>query len=65
MKDKNKALKALKNVLREHDLSIGFTCSDCSDTHGLYDDEIIVHQGDTKIAGTESWWLTASDIKEK
>lgn len=59
MTDKQReGLQKLKEVLKEYDLSIGFTCSDCSDTHGLHDDEVIIHCGDEKVAGTQSWWLS-------
>lgn len=60
-------LAKLKALLVEYQCSIGFTCSDGSDTHGLYDDHLIIDQKqdgkDVTFFETESWWLEHSNIK--
>lgn len=35
-------LKALKDLLIKYNADIGWTCDDCSDTYGLYDDHLYV-----------------------
>ena len=37
-------LKELKELLFKYDVSIEFTCSDCSDTHGIYDAHMTISQ---------------------
>lgn len=33
--------KDLLQLFMKYNVSIGFTCADCSDTYGLYDDHIV------------------------
>lgn len=61
--NKKEALQELKKVLEKYNLSINFTCSACSDTHGLYDDQIVIKQDDKTILETNCWGLDYTDIK--
>lgn len=55
--------KELLLLLDKYNVSIGFTCSDSSDTHGLYNDHIIVQENATRenIIEADGWWLTGND----
>lgn len=55
-------LSELKALLKKHNASIEFTCSDCSDTHGLYNDQIQICINEKPILNTNSWSLTHFDI---
>lgn len=35
-------LKELKNLFIKYNAYIGWTCDDCSDTYGLYDDHLYI-----------------------
>ena len=67
--NQKEGLAKLKAVLKEYNLSIGFTCSNCSDVHALYDDEIEVNQmsenswSSETILKTGSWTMDYTDIK--
>jgi hypothetical protein len=62
--DKNKEfLKKLKELLEDYDMSIEFTCSSCSDTHGLHEDQlVIVDKENNRIFNSNSWCISKSDI---
>ena len=34
----------LAQLLIKYDVSIGFTCGESSDTHGLYDDQVVIQR---------------------
>ena len=64
--DKIKAFqKDLKALLKKHNASIGFGCSDCSDLHGVYDEKIIadIDNGDS-FTLADGMWLSPSDIED-
>ncbi|SNR87208.1 hypothetical protein [Hymenobacter mucosus] len=60
-----KQLRAdLKALLAKYQVSICFTCSDSSDTHGLRDDRITIQDAAGKIIiDTDGWHLGASGLK--
>lgn len=65
MTQKNEFLIKLKDLLKEYDVSIGFNCSDCSDTHGIYDAHMIIYQNKSPwktIFKTGGWELSSEDI---
>jgi len=60
-----KQMKAdLKALLAQYNVSICFTCSDSSDTHGLSQDRIIIQDNLTNkiLHDGHSWQLSASDL---
>ena len=68
---KEEFLKKLKALLEEYDVSIGFSVGSCSDTHGLYDERILVDHRVSKDSfkeetwlSVDGWWLDANDIEE-
>lgn len=68
MIDKRKEfLTKLANLLDEYNTDIKFTCSEGSDTSGLYDDRIIISERKTEkvILDTfNEWYLSSNVIKE-
>lgn len=60
-------LTKLANLLDEYNADIEFTCSEGSDTSGLYDDRIIISERKTEklILDTfNEWYLSSNVIKE-
>lgn len=57
--------KDLCELLMKYNVSIGFSCSDSSDTYGLYDDHIVIQDNDSRenILETDGWWLNASCLR--
>lgn len=62
-------LKKLKDLMTEYRMSIGFSCGEYSDTHGLYDEKIVIyHQPDPNsfkencVLEVNGWWMTPGDI---
>jgi hypothetical protein len=62
-------IKDLKALLKKHNASIQFNCSDCSDTYGLIDEriEITVCPDPKKfnekvVASVHGWHMTARDL---
>lgn len=66
--DKRKEfLTKLANLLDEYNVHIKFTCSESSDTSGLYNDRIIIAERETEktILDTfNEWYLSNNIIKE-
>ena len=56
--------KELSQLLDKYNVSIGFTCGENSDTHGLYNDYIVVRENGSgqNIVEADDWWLTKSDL---
>lgn len=56
--------KELSQLLDKYNVSIGFTCAENSDTHGLYNDYIVVQENESgqNIVEADDWWLTKSDL---
>ena len=46
-------LTRLRDLLAEYDADIDWTCDPCSDTHGIYDDAIVVSMSDTEVLRTQ------------
>ena len=40
--------KDLLQLFMKYNVSIGFTCADCSDTYGLYDDHIVIQDNNSR-----------------
>jgi len=58
-------LKELKELLFKYDVSIEFTCSDCSDTHGIYDAHMTISQNKhpwNTIFKTQGWGISSQDL---
>ncbi len=51
--------KDLLQLFMKYNVSIGFTCADCSDTYGLYDDHIVIQDNNSRenVLETDGWWL--------
>ena len=66
VKDKTKIAnnfkKELKELLTKHNADISFSCSDCSDTHGIYEPKIVATIGRETIDLSNGWWVDASDL---
>lgn len=39
-----------KALLEKYDVGIGFSVSDCSDTHGLYDEKLVVYHNKPNLS---------------
>lgn len=57
--------KDLLQLFMKYNISIGFSCADCSDTYGLYDDHIVIQENDSRknVLETDGWWLGISDLR--
>lgn len=68
MNDKrNEFLTKLANLLDEYNADIEFTCSESSDTSGLYNDRLIIAERETEVAILDTfneWYLSGTIIKE-
>ena len=53
---KEEFLQKLKALMEEYRVSIGFSVGDCSDTHGLYDEKMVItHRIHPNEWGEEDW----------
>lgn len=45
-------------------MCIAFTCGECCDTQGFYDDQVIIQENESRqnIVEAVGWWLLASDL---
>lgn len=62
-----KFLTKLANLLDEYNVDIAFTCSESSDTSGLYNDRLIIAERETEVAILDTfneWYLSGTIIKE-
>lgn len=59
-------LSELKALLEKYNFDIGFTCSECSDTHGLSDDHLIITDNATneRVVDFGGWWITSGSIDD-
>lgn len=64
-------LNKLKELLDEYQCSIGFECSDSSDTHGVWGEKIVISQKqkstghwpkDVDIASSDGWRLNMNRL---
>jgi hypothetical protein len=67
---KEQFLKELKDLMVKYKVSIGFSVGECSDTHGLYNEKILVDHRPNPNSWKEEtwlavpgWWLGAEDIE--
>lgn len=64
MTQKNEFLTKLKDLLKEYDVSIGFSVSDCSDTYGLSEECLKIEHGNLEEwASINGWWMDYSDLE--
>ena len=63
-------LKELKALMKKYNVSIGFSVGDCSDTHGLYDERLVIDhrikEGSFKEETwleVNGWWMNSTDIE--
>lgn len=64
---RNEFLTKLANLLDEYNIDIEFTCSNGSDTSGLYNDRIIISERKTEkviLDTCNEWYLSSNVIKE-
>lgn len=54
---KEEFLQKLKALMEEYRVSIGFTVGDCSDTHGLYDEKMVITHRVHPDKFHEEYWL--------
>ena len=54
---KEQFLKELKALLDKYDASISFSVGSCSDTHGLYDEKMVIDHRISKDSFKEETWL--------
>ncbi len=54
---KEEFLKELKALLDKYDVSISFSVGSSSDTHGLYDEKIVIDHRISKNSFKEETWL--------
>lgn len=58
--------KELAALLKKYDAYIYFTCSDSSDTHGLYDDHLgIATNSKETIFESDGWSITERDLLKR
>ena len=55
-------LAKLKDLLQEYNASIDWTCSDCSDLHGVYDDHLEITIGDKTIFKAENSYISSREL---
>lgn len=55
----------LLQLFMKYNVSIGFTCADCSDTYGLYDDHIVIQDNNSRenVLEADGWWLNISHLR--
>lgn len=57
-------LTKLSSLMAEYDVSIGFNCSPCSDTYGIYGASMGVSVQDKDTTVSDSWQMDCRDIKK-
>lgn len=74
MDRKEEFLTKLQELLEEYGASISFTCGPCSDTHGLYDERMVIEMVKSQARSpwdTEEifyawgWGISTGDLKER
>ena len=58
-------LDKLEKLLEEYDASIGWSCSACSDTHGIYDEVMYIESGNTTVLEIPGGCVDHLRIKEE
>lgn len=62
-KQNNKQFKKeLKELLKKYNAVIRFSCSDSSDTHGLYEEKIIARVNNEEITLADGWGVNSRDL---
>lgn len=54
----------LENLLKKYSASIDWTCADCSDLHGVYDDKLVVNFGNKLAIEFDQPFIDSSSFKE-
>jgi sulfur relay (sulfurtransferase) complex TusBCD TusD component (DsrE family) len=67
MNDKQEFIRELKALLKKHDVMIWVGCGECSDLHGVYDENIQFCDNKTKktFHRVDGWCLSHTDLEEK
>ncbi len=60
---KKEFLSELKALLKKYDVAIGFSVSECSDTHGLSGEKMIIYHKDKNWLEVYGWEINHTDIK--
>jgi hypothetical protein len=61
---KEEFLKEFKALLEKYDVSINFSVSGCSDTHGLYDEKMVIDHKDKIWFEVNGWCIDACELKD-
>lgn len=54
--------KELKKLLIKYNADICFSCSECSDTHGLCEEQMIVNIDNKSFKLSDGWAIEQSDF---
>ena len=54
--------KELKELLIKYNASIGFNCGENSDTHGLYDEKMVIDIEKKEIEICQGWCFGQEDL---
>ena len=62
---KKELLRDLKLLLEKYNVSIGFDFGEGSDTHGMYDERIVISSDETdkNVFEVNGYFLSASDLE--
>lgn len=65
MNEKQKSFQEeLKSLLEKYSATISWTCGECSDTHGIYDEKMIIYSDnpDMNLLVVEGSYISASEV---
>lgn len=62
---KEEFLSKLSALLRDYNVEIQFVCASCSDTHGLYNDSVVINMNREQIFDSECWIIDYKSIKKE
>lgn len=54
--------KELKELLKKYNVGIGFSCGEGSDTHGLYDERMVIDIDNKEIIICNGWGFGQEDL---
>ncbi len=61
---KDEFLKEFKALLEKYDVSISFSVSACSDTHGLYDEKMVIDHKQETWLELNGWCISSYELKD-
>jgi hypothetical protein len=53
----------LRRLMKDYQVTIGFNCSPCSDTHGISEGRIEVCLGKEVVLAVHNWWMDFNDLE--